>query len=74
MKKVYEGIYLVTSFLGAGIIAANVNANVLGYAIFLIASITGGYLAYYSNVSRSVLVVNAMFAVINIIGIVRYMA
>ena len=74
MKRLWEAVYLVTSAIGASIIAFNINANVLGYSFFLASSVVGSYLAYHSNVSRTVVGVNVMFGVINIVGIVRYMA
>jgi hypothetical protein len=72
MNKIVDGIYLATSFAGAAIIAANVNANVLGYVLFLVSSILGAYLVMKSNASRSLLIVNIVFAIINVVGIVRY--
>lgn len=74
IKKFAEAVYLATSAIGATLIALNVNANVLGYCLFLVSSVVGGYLAYNSNASRSILTVNVMFGIINIVGIWRYMA
>jgi hypothetical protein len=75
MNKIVDRIYLATSFAGAAIIAANVNANVLGYVLFLVSSVLGAYMVAKSNAShelRSLLKVNIVFAVINVVGIVRY--
>ena len=72
MKRFWEAVYLVTSALGAAIIAFNINANVVGYCFFLVSSVVGGVMAYNSNASHTIWKVNVLFAVINIIGIVRY--
>lgn len=74
MKKFWEGLYFITSAVGASIIACNINANVIGYCLFLIASTVGGVLAYNSNASRTIWMVNGIFGIINVVGIVRYMA
>jgi hypothetical protein len=72
IKPFADAIYLITSGAGASAIALNLNINVLGYALFLVSSIVGFYLAYNSTASRSILAVNAMFGIINVIGLIRY--
>jgi hypothetical protein len=67
-----ENLYRASSLIGAVLIALNVGQNVTGYWLFLMSSILGGWLAYKSNASRSLVEVNVMFGIINIIGIVRY--
>lgn len=71
LKKTVEVIYLVTSIAGALLIALNINANLTGYYLFFLSSCAGAYLAYHSNASRSLLTVNVIFGIINVIGIVR---
>lgn len=72
IKPAVDVVFLLTSFAGAGIIAANIDLNVIGYWLFLVSSIAGFTLVWNSNASKSLLLVNAMFAIINIVGIVRY--
>ena len=71
-KRLIEAVYLVTSALGALIIAANINANVYGYLLFLAGSVAGSYLVVESKAPKSLLYVNIMFGCINVIGLVRY--
>ncbi len=72
MKKIVNISYLATSAIGALLIALNVNANVLGYVLFLISSILASVIVLKSNADRSLLYVNVMFGIINVIGIIRY--
>lgn len=69
--RILDLAYLLAAFLGALLVAANIGAALYGYVLFLISSILGGYLAYNSNASRSLLYVNIMFGLINVLGIVR---
>jgi hypothetical protein len=71
--KIVNFVYLATSIVGALLIAANIQANLIGYVLFLISSILGAYLVTISNASRSLLIVNIVFAIINVIGIVRHL-
>ena len=72
MKKLIDVIYLVTSITGALLIALNVGSNVHGYLLFLISSCCGAWIALKSNVSKSILTVNIIFACINVLGLIRY--
>lgn len=71
IKRILDAIYLISSVLGAVLIAANVGAQLLGYCLFLVSSIIAVYLLHRSNASRSLMIVNVIFAVINLIGIIR---
>lgn len=71
MKRILDVVYLTSSFLGAVLIAANVGAQLLGYCLFLVSSIVAVFLLYRSDASRSLLIVNIMFALINLLGIFR---
>jgi hypothetical protein len=71
LKKSMEVAYLVTSIIGAILIASNIDANLIGYCLFFVSSCCGAYLAYHSNASRSLLMVNVIFGIINLFGIVR---
>ena len=70
-KRLADIIYLASSAIGALLVALNIGMQLEGYALFLISSISGIYLLLKSDASRSLVWVNAMFAVINIIGIIR---
>ena len=73
MKKLIEVIYFGSAAIGAILVAANIGLGALGYMLFLISSVLGGWLAYHSDASRSILWVNVMFGCINVLGIVRYL-
>ncbi len=72
MIKILENGYRVTSIVGAILIALNVSLNVLGYSLFLASSLIGAWLAYKTKAPRSFIEINLVFALINIIGLVRY--
>ena len=72
MKKLADIITVVGSMLGAGLIALNINYNVLGYVFFLIANLANLYLLNISTASKSLTVVTIFFVIANIIGIMRY--
>lgn len=57
--------------MGAILVALNIGQAQLGYTVFLISSLAGIYLLLKSNASRSLLAVNVMFMIINIVGIMR---
>lgn len=71
MKNTTEVVYLLSSLTGALLIALNVGMQFEGYLVFLLSSILGAYLVIISNASRSLFAVHLMYAVVNIIGIVR---
>jgi len=62
-KEVFlDFVYMTGSFLGAALIASNTGYNVVGYILFFMSSIA----------SKSLLIVTLYYAVVNLIGIVRY--
>lgn len=71
LRKLADAAYLLTSFAGAIIVAANVGYAQLGYSIFLASSILALYLLSVSNASRSLMVVAVLFMAVNIFGIIR---
>lgn len=71
MKAILDIIYMVSSIGGAAVVAANIGAQVLGYTLFLISSVTALILLLSSNASRSLVVVNSIFTVINVVGLIR---
>jgi len=70
-KQIVDIIYLVTAFAGAIIVASNIGQARLGYSIFFVSSLAALYLLAISNASRSLVVVNILFMVINVYGIIR---
>ncbi len=73
LKLFLDAVYLLGSFGGSLLIALNVGQNVLGYVCFLAASIAGVILIRGSNISWSFMLVTGSYAIINTIGIIRYM-
>lgn len=71
MKRVVEVIYFLSAFAGAILVALNIGLQLPGYILFLVSSVAGSYLVLISDASRSLLWVNVMFAIINVVGIVR---
>lgn len=71
MTHVVSTIYLVAAISGAVLVALNIGMALLGYTLFLISSVLGGWLAHNSNADRSLVYVNIIFGFINIVGIVR---
>ena len=71
MKLILEVIYIITAMTGAAIVASNIGENLIGYWVFLVSSAIGAHLAYHSNASRSIVIVNVIFGCINVIGIIR---
>ena len=71
MTRLLEPLYFLCAFAGAILIALNVGVALWGYVLFLASSILGGYIAYASKSPRSILYVNVMFGLINVLGIVR---
>ena len=69
--RIADVIYLGSSMVGALLVALNIGLQFEGYALFLVSSISGSYLVLKSNASRSLLWVNGLFAIINIVGMVR---
>lgn len=71
VKRLIDGLYLASSIVGATLVALNVGAQLAGYSLFLLSSCCALYLLRDSNASRSLIIVNGVFAVINLIGIIR---
>jgi hypothetical protein len=70
-KQIADLVFLTGSFVGAILVALNIDQAVLGYTVFLISNFAGLYLALISNASRSLAVVTVMFMIINVVGIIR---
>ena len=70
-KRLAEIFYFASAAAGALLVALNIGYQLEGYIFFLISSFLGSYLVLISDASRSILWVNVMFGVINIIGIIR---
>jgi hypothetical protein len=60
------------AMIGAFLIAANIGKARLGYVFFLISSIASVILVLNSNVSNSLLVTNAFFIGMNLLGLARH--
>jgi len=71
-ELVLDFVYMAGSFIGAALIASNTGYNVVGYILFFMSSIAGIFLLKNSNASKSLLIVTLYYAVVNLIGIVRY--
>lgn len=72
-KYILDAIYIGGSFGGAAIIAANIGLNVVGYVMFLSSSIAGIFLLRKSDASKSFMIVTVYYAIVNAVGIVRYL-
>lgn len=71
MKKVIDYVYIISSILGAVVIASNTGTQFVGYCLFLLSSLCTLYLLHLSDASKSLWIVNGMFAVINLYGVIR---
>lgn len=71
MFKFVEVVFLLSSIIGAGILALNVGANIFGFVFFLISNVCSFYLYKKSNVSRTMFIVTFIFSIINVLGIIR---
>ena len=71
MTRLLEPLYFLCAFAGTILIALNIGVALLGYVLFLSSSILGAYIAYASKSPRSILYVNLMFGLINVLGIWR---
>lgn len=70
--KFLNALYLATSVIGAILVALNLGYQFIGYVLFFISSCSGMFIAIRSNAPSSLVIVNGMFAVINIIGLISY--
>lgn len=71
LKTALDIVYMTTSITGALLVAANIGAQLVGYTLFLISSLTAIFLLTRSNASKSLIIVNLVFALINLVGIIR---
>lgn len=69
MKK-FEWTGTITGIAGALIIALNIDFNLIGFILFLISSTTWGWVAWNER-RNSLLSLQLVFMIINIIGILR---
>lgn len=72
-RKLLDYGYLASSLAGAALIALNLGTQVLGFTLFLVSNILGVVLLKGSTASKSLILVNVVFALINVVGIVRYL-
>lgn len=70
-KKIADIIFVASNAIGASLIALNTGLQLYGFISFLIGNFVGMYLLKGSNASKSLFVIQLMFAVINIVGIIR---
>ena len=61
----------VTGVAAALLIALNLNFFILAYVLFLISSVLWTIFAWRNN-NRQLLIMNIIFAVINLIGLIRF--
>lgn len=60
------------SVMGSLVVASNLGINWLGYAFFLVGSITSVILLRRSNVNRSMVWLNLYYVAVNVFGLIRY--
>ncbi len=72
MKLILDSLVLCGAIGGSTLIAANIGMNVLGYVLFLISSVSSLLLLRGTNVSKSLVLVNLYFTLMNVLGIMRY--
>lgn len=72
MKLIADVLVVLGSLVGSTLIALNVGLNELGYICFIVASVFTMYLLLNSTASRSLLLVNLYFLIINVVGLFRY--
>jgi len=70
-KRLLDAVYMGCAVGGAALVASNTGHQLVGYSLFLVSSTIAHILLMSSNASRSLVYVNAMFAAINIMGILR---
>lgn len=72
MRRLLDAFAFGGAVIGSAIIAFNLGFNQIGYAFFLVSSISSVLLLKNSNASRSLLLTNLFFVVMNVIGLIRY--
>ncbi len=72
MRRLLDVLVLAGAVGGSSLIAANIGMNVLGYVLFLISSVSSLILLRGTNVSKSLVLVNLYFTLMNVLGIIRY--
>jgi hypothetical protein len=71
IRRIADVAVVVCSVIGACLVAANIGAALYGYIIFIIANVASLVVLSKAQGVKSVMLVNAMFFVINLVGIVR---
>lgn len=72
MKKTLDIVALGGAMVGSLLIALNLGVTVIGYGFFLASSIASVRLLMMSDASKSLLLTNLWFVIMNVIGLVRY--
>ena len=67
-----DWVFMLGQVSGSLTIALNLGLNVLGYSLFLVSSIAGVLLLWKTNVTKSMIIINLYFTVVNAVGIIRY--
>jgi len=68
--KHFDTIGTIFGILGAVVIALNIGHNFMGYLFFTISTIF--YIAWSYNINKNILILNSVFFIINIIGLINY--
>ena len=71
-QKIIEIASVTGAVGGSSLIAMNLGYNQLGYMFFIVSSLSSLYLLRNSNASKALLITNAYFLIINIVGVIRY--
>lgn len=71
MKRFLDVVALGGAMIGSFLIAANIGMMWWGYVFFLASSLAACYLLLNSTASKSLLMTNIFFCIMNIIGLIR---
>ena len=71
IRRIADVAVVVCSVIGAGLVAANIGVALYGYIIFMIANVASLVVLSKAQGVKSIILVNVMFFVINLVGIVR---
>jgi hypothetical protein len=72
IKRVFDVLAISGNIIGAYLVAIgqhNTSLSMIGYACFLVGSLSSIWLLRHSNASTSLVFINIYFTVINVIGI-----
>ncbi len=72
MKRLLDVVALGGAMIGSFLIAANIGMIQLGYIFFLASSVASVVLLRKSDASKSLLMTNIFFVIMNCIGLWRY--